>query len=108
MRHLVWAVCLPMMACSTSATESGTVGAVDGGAYVDISGEPTADVTVTPPPPGPPDVEDPPGPPEPPVEEGEVGTPCEEDDDCFSGWCVPSPEGKVCSKTCLDDCPEGF
>ena len=104
---MAWAVWLPLFACSTSATESGTVGSVDAAVYLDISGEP-GDVAVVTPPPGDPDVEEPPGPPEPPVEEGEVGTPCEDDEDCFSAWCVPSPEGKVCSKGCLDDCPVGF
>lgn len=80
---------------------------VDGAVHLDISGQ-QPDVPVTTPPIPEPDVTEPPDLPEAPVVEGEVGTPCEEDEDCFSGWCVPSPEGKVCSKTCLDDCPDGF
>lgn len=36
------------------------------------------------------------------------GTPCQTNAECPSGWCVPSPVGKVCTKTCLDDCPNGW
>ncbi len=35
--------------------------------------------------------------------------PCESNDDCFSGYCVPSSEGDLlCTKTCEDACPEGW
>jgi hypothetical protein len=30
--------------------------------------------------------------------------PCEQNDDCLSGFCVNTNQGKVCSKTCADDC----
>ena len=39
---------------------------------------------------------------------GAIGEPCEENTDCFSGFCVDSHEGPVCSKTCDDSCPEGW
>jgi hypothetical protein len=37
-------------------------------------------------------------------------TPCEDNAECFSGWCVDSPDGDVCSKNCDDDagCPDGW
>ncbi|MGM0578542.1 MAG: putative metal-binding motif-containing protein [Myxococcota bacterium] len=36
--------------------------------------------------------------------------PCDEASDCFSEYCVDSPEGQVCSKTCQsgDSCPQGW
>ena len=35
---------------------------------------------------------------------------CDDNGDCFSGFCVDSPDGPVCSKTCEDDgsCPGGW
>ena len=38
---------------------------------------------------------------------GEFLHPCEGNDDCYSGYCVDSPDGHVCSDTCTDDtsCP---
>jgi hypothetical protein len=41
---------------------------------------------------------------------GEFLTPCEDNADCFSGWCVDSPEGELCSKNCDDNsaCPDGW
>jgi|GEM_PF-821249 len=36
---------------------------------------------------------------------GEPGYPCASAEDCNSGWCVPSAEGQVCSKTCVEECP---
>ncbi len=41
-------------------------------------------------------------------EPGEFGAPCGTNDECYSGWCVPSAQGKVCSKTCLEECPSGW
>jgi hypothetical protein len=32
--------------------------------------------------------------------------PCEQDDDCLSGYCVATHEGQVCSTPCQDQCPE--
>ncbi len=42
------------------------------------------------------------------LEPGEIGAPCDSNSDCFSGFCVPSNEGHVCSKLCVDDCPVGW
>ena len=40
--------------------------------------------------------------------EGGFGCPCEGPDDCLEGWCVDSPDGQVCTKTCLEECPQGW
>ena len=39
---------------------------------------------------------------------GTLGAPCTTSDTCFSGWCMPSEEGMVCSKGCLETCKEGW
>lgn len=41
---------------------------------------------------------------------GEFLAPCEGNEDCFSGYCVESADGKVCSKNCEDEtsCPNGW
>ncbi|GEM_PF-1045912 len=39
---------------------------------------------------------------------GEFGCPCKKNDDCDSAFCLEAADGKVCSKTCIDDCPKGF
>ncbi|MBM4395162.1 MAG: thrombospondin type 3 repeat-containing protein [Deltaproteobacteria bacterium] len=40
---------------------------------------------------------------------GGFGWPCEDDPEiCLSGACVPSDQGKVCTKICLDSCPKGW
>ena len=36
------------------------------------------------------------------------GCPCEQADDCQSGWCVPTGDGSQCSKSCDASCPEGW
>jgi len=38
----------------------------------------------------------------------DFGTPCESNDDCESGWCIESDAGQVCTKTCIDTCPEDW
>ncbi|MGM0576891.1 MAG: putative metal-binding motif-containing protein [Myxococcota bacterium] len=40
--------------------------------------------------------------------DGCPGTPCDDNGDCLSGWCVDGPEGSVCTKTCQESCPEGW
>ena len=40
--------------------------------------------------------------------EGDFGWPCAGNDDCYSGYCVPSSDGDQCTKTCESDCPEGW
>jgi hypothetical protein len=39
---------------------------------------------------------------------GEAGCPCEVPDDCYSGFCITTGEGKVCTSTCDSECPNGF
>ncbi|MEY3014477.1 MAG: hypothetical protein RIT45_3212 [Pseudomonadota bacterium] len=36
------------------------------------------------------------------------GCPCEKSSDCDSGFCVQSADGKVCSQTCIEDCPPAW
>ncbi len=38
----------------------------------------------------------------------QFGWPCETGDDCDSGWCIDTAEGKVCSEPCTDACPTGW
>jgi hypothetical protein len=42
------------------------------------------------------------------IEPGAIGYPCTGNEDCFSGYCIPGPDGSVCTKTCEDDCPSGW
>ncbi len=34
--------------------------------------------------------------------------PCERGSDCLSGFCVQAEDGLVCTRTCNDDCPDGW
>ncbi|HIN85959.1 MAG TPA: hypothetical protein EYN06_05710 [Myxococcales bacterium] len=34
--------------------------------------------------------------------------PCNEPNECDSGYCVPSNDGDMCTKTCIDECPGGY
>ncbi len=34
--------------------------------------------------------------------------PCTENSACESGYCIQSPEGKVCTETCVEDCPDDW
>ncbi|MFT7582954.1 MAG: hypothetical protein ACI9MR_004640, partial [Myxococcota bacterium] len=43
-----------------------------------------------------------------PPEPGEFGAPCQGNVDCFSGWCVESNAGYICTNECLETCPQGF
>ena len=42
------------------------------------------------------------------AEPGEFGSPCAENANCYSGWCVEGVDGYVCTKTCESDCPSGW
>jgi len=42
------------------------------------------------------------------IEPGTFGAPCKENEDCDTGLCIQTPDGRVCTKTCSEDCPEGF
>ena len=39
---------------------------------------------------------------------GQPGYPCSLGSDCDSDLCIWTPEGKLCSTTCLDECPFGW
>ena len=34
--------------------------------------------------------------------------PCTENSDCDSGWCVETADGRTCTRTCIDSCPNGW
>ena len=42
------------------------------------------------------------------IEPGAPGYPCESDDQCNSGFCIQTPDGKQCTMVCLDECPFGW
>ncbi len=39
---------------------------------------------------------------------GQLGDPCHENSDCVSGFCIEGHDGFICTRTCIDDCPEGY
>ncbi len=39
---------------------------------------------------------------------GEFLCPCKNNKDCLSGYCVDSQYGKVCTRSCIEDCPDGW
>ena len=39
---------------------------------------------------------------------GGLGDPCTDMDDCDSGFCLATPEGSVCTYTCVEECPSGW
>jgi len=39
---------------------------------------------------------------------GELGAACFANPDCASGYCIDGPDGPICSRTCVDTCPEGY
>jgi hypothetical protein len=39
---------------------------------------------------------------------GGPGCPCEENDDCYSGYCVTTGDGGLCTKACEAYCPNGW
>ena len=41
-------------------------------------------------------------------EPGLLGWKCTSSSDCDSGWCIETPDGKKCTETCLESCPDGW
>ena len=41
-------------------------------------------------------------------ETGKFGAPCQGNQDCDSTFCVPTPNGQVCTELCVDECPAGW
>ncbi len=39
---------------------------------------------------------------------GTFGASCKQNDECDSGYCIQGRNGKVCSKSCIEDCPSGY
>ncbi len=39
---------------------------------------------------------------------GEPGYPCESGTECESGFCIQTPDGKVCTLQCVEECPFGW
>ena len=42
------------------------------------------------------------------VNAGTFGAPCQANAECDSAYCIPGPAGKICTKLCVDSCPDGF
>ena len=42
------------------------------------------------------------------INPGSFGAPCQVNGDCDSAYCIPGPSGKICTKLCIDSCPDGF
>lgn len=38
----------------------------------------------------------------------DFGDPCDGNEDCTSGYCVEGPSGFVCTKGCVEECPDGW
>ena len=36
---------------------------------------------------------------------GQAGYSCQEDAECISGFCIPTPDGLLCTMTCTEECP---
>ena len=39
---------------------------------------------------------------------GEFGWPCDGPEDCDSGYCILTGEKKICTMTCVEECPDDF
>jgi len=39
---------------------------------------------------------------------GCTGSPCEDNTDCNSGYCLDGPNGLECTRTCQEECPTGY
>ncbi len=39
---------------------------------------------------------------------GEAGYPCDSGDDCLGGFCIDTGDGRLCTATCVDECPFGW
>jgi hypothetical protein len=37
-----------------------------------------------------------------------MGGKCKDDADCQFGYCIEGPDGKICTSTCIEDCPPGW
>ena len=42
------------------------------------------------------------------IKSGEFGAPCLNNKDCKSGYCIETPDGFVCTKTCVTECPNNW
>jgi len=88
-------------ACGESSDRSGvTVDVVDSDVPPPIDTQAELDGTATAPPLG--DTQGPTVPP------GSFGAPCASGVECDVGWCVPAEAGLVCSRGCIEACPDGW
>ncbi len=39
---------------------------------------------------------------------GEFGYGCTANDECHSGWCIQTADGRQCTRTCSSECPDGY
>ena len=42
------------------------------------------------------------------IEPGAFGWPCDDNDDCLSGYCILVGTQQICTTTCLAECPQGW
>jgi len=42
------------------------------------------------------------------LQPGEAGYPCESGEECYSSYCIQTPNGKQCTVTCESECPFGW
>ncbi|MCB9734314.1 MAG: hypothetical protein H6745_17115 [Deltaproteobacteria bacterium] len=43
-----------------------------------------------------------------PPKPGEFGYACTRNDDCNSGWCIETSQGRLCTRTCQTECPDFY
>ncbi|TNF32623.1 MAG: hypothetical protein EP329_09585 [Deltaproteobacteria bacterium] len=43
-----------------------------------------------------------------PPQPGEFGYTCDSNSDCNSGWCIQTADGRQCTRTCVEECPQFY
>ena len=108
---LVAALGLAAGACAAEVNDAGSNASSADASLIDLAGGDDQGQVNPPDPPGESDAEGTgpvsPGPSEP-AAPGELGAPCDEPDDCYSGFCIITPDGKACTETCDEECPAGW
>jgi hypothetical protein len=42
------------------------------------------------------------------IQEGGIGWPCDQNADCRDGFCLDTATGRVCTESCIENCPRGW
>ncbi len=106
MRYLAVATAV-VLGCQTPGAPAGAGGSSDKDTSTGVEAGAVPDPGV--PDPGPPaDPGNDPGGDDAGTKEGGFGWPCTENADCASSLCLPHLGEEVCSKPCVDSCPEGW